>query len=126
MSENHQASGAIEISPPIPWDLVKDDPYTDAEYSDVMLRVVDGAADAIIPSIEDRFTADAVIYDVSYLAGKYGEGRTFTGFIQVETAEPDWDNPDHMPSRVYVLPDRSAVEEWSVLTWPEMPEAGNA
>jgi hypothetical protein len=131
MGSTTHITGEIRIDPPITWVLVKDSEFvretSDWTYTnDLRLRIVEESvetdegtltrrtADAVVEGGDERRAYD-VVDELQRIVDQYGEGRTFTGRLDLTCR-------DYMTqSRLKVVGGRAVLFE-PTLVWPEGSE----
>lgn len=129
MGYSTYVTGAITITPPIPWSEVEDSPFVTLDRAwverDVRFHIAeafengaDGVvlswrrADAVVPAHEDSYKAYDINEHLQELVDAHGAGRVFSGYLSGEGE----DNDDMW--RLYVR-DGRAVRVKPEIVWPD-------
>jgi hypothetical protein len=117
-------SGEIVITPPLKWSEMKDDPYLDDQYGDVMILVEEEPVDtdegvlvtklgyAIVPIWEDPYKGYDIESHIQKIVSQYPT-HAFSGAIRGE-------GEDSGDMRRYVITTGGKVEvQTAQWTWPD-------
>lgn len=121
MGYRSTAKGEIIVEPAIPFDEANDSKYSEQGYSgETNLMFAGGHIYddfiKIVPRWEDEFKAYWIIDELKDIVSKWGEGRTFTGYIEIQG---EGDGVGDIDLWRLLVKDGKVIEVRPELVWPD-------
>lgn len=120
------AEGSINVYPPIPRSLISDSSFAVEGWQGCTSLTFAGFCDAgateIAPRWSDKFKAYYIEDELKQIVEQWGEGRTFTGYIEIR-GEGDGDGVGYLDLwRLYVNSRNEVKTVQAKVVWPDVEE----